>query len=164
MNPRVSTAHHALVATHGPRVWSLCRRLSRSPEDDYQAIWEKVFRSIDRIDTSRDLAPWIATLARRHLIDRHRRQKVRGPVVELHEVASTRPDPDREAAAREGFGDLEQALTHLPEGQRRVVVLHHIQGLSMERIAAEEGVALGTVKSRLHRGRAELVRRLRGHR
>ena len=164
MNRDVSSAHAALVATHGPRVWSLCRRLSRQPEDDYQAIWEKVFRAVDRVDTSRDLAPWITTLARRHLIDRHRRHKVRGEVVELHEVASTAPDPDRAAAAREGLSDLESALQRLPEAQRRVVVLHHVQGLPLERIAAEEGVALGTVKSRLHRGRAELVRRLGGHR
>lgn len=138
--------------------------MSASPEDDYQAIWEKVFRSLDRVDTARDPAPWIATLARRHLIDRHRRQKVRGEVLEFSDVASQAPDPARQASARQGIGDLEAVLATLPEAQRRVVVLHHVQGLRLERIAAEEGVALGTIKSRLHRARAELVRRLGGHR
>ena len=57
--------------------------------------------------------------------------------------------------------DVRRALAVLPEPQRAVVVLHHYVGLSVEEIARELSVPAGTVKSRLGRGRAALVLRLR---
>ena len=56
---------------------------------------------------------------------------------------------------------LESAIAQLPEDQRRCVVLHHIEGLSLSDIASLEQVAIGTIKSRLHRGRAHLAVTLR---
>jgi RNA polymerase sigma-70 factor, ECF subfamily len=52
---------------------------------------------------------------------------------------------------------VEIAMSCLPEGHRRVILLHHLHGLPLDQIAEQEGVALGTVKSRLHRGRARLA-------
>ena len=43
------------------------------------------------------------------------------------------------------------------QDQRRVVVMHHVHGIDLETLAASEGVPLGTIKSRLHRGRAALI-------
>ena len=48
-------------------------------------------------------------------------------------------------------------IVRLTDSHRRVVVLHHIHGVPLEQLAADEGVALGTIKSRLHRGRAHLA-------
>jgi RNA polymerase sigma-70 factor, ECF subfamily len=56
--------------------------------------------------------------------------------------------------------DLHQALRALPLGQRQVVVLHHLVGLSVEEVAGELGVPAGTVKSRLARGRRALAQAL----
>ena len=53
--------------------------------------------------------------------------------------------------------DVTRALAALPAQQRHVVVLHHMLGLPVERIAGELGVPVGTVKSRLSRGRAALT-------
>jgi RNA polymerase sigma-70 factor (ECF subfamily) len=62
------------------------------------------------------------------------------------------PSPDRVTAVA--------ALATLPEAQRRAVVLHYLADLSVADIAAQEGVAVGTVKSWLHRGRAALAARI----
>ncbi len=62
------------------------------------------------------------------------------------------PDPDHTA--------LVAALRQLPTAQRRVIVLHHLCDLSVERIASETGAPVGTVKARLFRGRAALAKHL----
>lgn len=153
-------SREAVLAEHGPRVWSLCRRLSSEPRDDYQAIWEKVLRALPEADASRPLGPWIGTIARRHLIDRHRRAQVRGDVVELADHARTAPRAPGAMDDHARQRALDRALSRLPSAQRRAVVLHHLQGVSLETLAQDEGVAVGTIKSRLHRGRARLAQLL----
>lgn len=151
------------MRAHGPLVWSLCRRLGPEPEDAYQEIWEKVFGAVGRFDPDgpASLRTWIATIAHRHLVDRHRRRAVRGEVVELGELPAPVHE-DRSGLLRD-VERLEAALQRLPEGHRRVVVLHHLEDLPLEEIAVSEGVPLGTVKSRLHRARARLLELLGGN-
>jgi RNA polymerase sigma-70 factor, ECF subfamily len=64
------------------------------------------------------------------------------------------PSPDRVALSR--------ALATLPATQRRTLVLYYLADLSVAEIAQQEGVAEGTVRSSLHRGRAALAQQLRG--
>ncbi len=158
-------ARRVLVERHGPRVWGLCARLAGSEaEDCYQRSWEKVFRALPGFDPdgAASLDTWIGTIARRVLIDRHRRGRVRGDVVELDGLSAGEPGPDDLAVARQRGRRLEAALQRLPTDQRRVVVLHHLEGVPLATLAAEEGVALGTIKSRLHRGRGRLAQLLGG--
>lgn len=150
-----------LIRAHGPALWSLCRRLCPEPEDAYQEIWEKALGAIERFDPSgpATIRGWLLTIAHRHLIDRHRRRSVRGVVVPLPDL-SVAPDAEEALDRAQRQARLEAALARLPEPQRRVVVLHHLHGRSLEQLAAAEGVALGTIKSRLHRGRARLAQLL----
>lgn len=151
-------ARAALVRAHGPLVWTLCRRLGPEPEDAYQEVWEKVFGALSRFDPAgpASLRTWIATITHRHLVDRARRRKVRGEVVELGDLPAP-PSPDHTDEDR-----LHAALDRLPEAHRRVVVMHHLHEQPLEQIAQAEGVPLGTVKSRLHRARARLLELLEG--
>lgn len=157
-------ARALLVRVHGPLVWSLCRRLGPEPQDAYQEIWEKVFGALCRFDPegSASVRTWIATIAHRHLVDRHRRRTVRGEVVELGEVLLSTGSGEEYADTLADIDRLEAALQRLPEGHRRVVVMHHLQDRSLDEIAASEGIATGTVKSRLHRARARLLELLGG--
>ena len=157
-------AWRELVRAHGPTVWAICRRLDREPEDAYQEVWEKVLRGLDRFDPwgRASVRTWIATVAHRHLVDRHRRRTVRGTVVPLDRQVSEIPGGDVALDRKRGVDRLEAALVQLPEAQRRVVVMHHVQGVPLEDVASVEEVALGTVKSRLHRGRARLAQLLGG--
>ncbi len=73
------------------------------------------------------------------------------------ELPDTRaPDPVVEATRADLYRHLEDALQQLPEDQRAVVVLCDVYGLDYGEVAATTAVALGTVKSRLHRGRLRL--------
>jgi RNA polymerase sigma-70 factor, ECF subfamily len=154
----------SLVQAHGPRVYALCSRLAPDPEDCYQEIWEKVLGALDRFDPRgpASIGTWIATIARRHLIDRHRRRTVRGEVVPIGGLASPDLALDEALSRRERQARVEAAVQALPEPMRRVVVLHHVHGVPLEQLAEEEGVAVGTIKSRLHRGRARLAELLGG--
>ncbi|MFT4627581.1 MAG: RNA polymerase sigma-70 factor (ECF subfamily) [Myxococcota bacterium] len=156
------SARTALVRAHGPLVWALCRRLAREPDDAYQAIWEKVFRALPRFDPGgpASLRTWIAVVARRHLTDRHRRNAVRGEVVSIEALPPVEPVAEAHAALRQRQARLELALQRLPADQRSAVVLHHIHGVDLDTLAREAGVAVGTIKSRLHRGRARLAQLL----
>ncbi len=158
-------ARRLLVERHGPRVWGLCTRLAGSEaEDSYQQIWEKVLRALPGFDPlgPASLDTWIGTIARRTLIDRFRRRQVRGEVVELEGLRSGDAGPEGRVAERQRAAMLERALQRLAPDQRRVVVLHHLEGVPLATLAGEEGVAIGTIKSRLHRGRGRLAAILGG--
>lgn len=152
------SARAALVATHGPRLWSVCRRAADHAEDAYQEVWTRVFAALAAFDPGgpATLGTWIVTVAHRYLVDQHRRRAVRGEQVPADDLPGEVVDFD--AAARHRH--LERALRRLPEDQRRVVVLHHVEDQPLDAIALVEGVPLGTVKSRLHRARARLLAEL----
>lgn len=153
------TPEHALAA-HGGLVWTICRRLSPDPEDAFQECWEKVIRALPTFDPDgAPLGTFIAVVTHRHLVDRHRRRRIRGDVLPFLDVPGG-ADVEREVAGREAVARLDAALDGLPAEQRRVVVMHHVHGLDLETIADAEGAPVGTVKSRLHRARAALVQRL----
>ncbi len=144
-------AQAALVGREGPRLYALCRRLTDDPDDAYQEVWERVFRALPRYEVDgRPISAWIATIAHRHLVDRWRRGRVREEVPFDDDVAG-------DVIVVPSTRDLDEALAALPEPHRRVVLLHHLHGFSLDEIAVNESVALGTVKSRLHRARAALA-------
>jgi RNA polymerase sigma-70 factor (ECF subfamily) len=153
-----------LIREHGPRVFAMCARLAADPEDCYQEIWEKVLSALDRFDPQgpATLGTWIATIARRHLIDAHRRRQVRGEVLSIAQLPASEPAADEQVAQIQRRERIEAAVARLPDAQRRVVVLHHIHGVPLEQLAEEEGVPIGTLKSRLHRGRTQLAELLGG--
>jgi RNA polymerase sigma-70 factor, ECF subfamily len=156
-------ARRALVERHGPRIWGLCRRLAPADAADcYQRIWEKVFVALPGFEPSgpASLDTWIGTIARRTLIDHHRRRRVRGEVVELGELRADEPDPEMVTGTKRRHARLDRALLRLPAAQRRAVVAHHLQGVPLATLAREEEVSLGTIKSRLHRGRGRLAQLL----
>lgn len=162
--PEPGAAPATLVDTHGGRVWAMCHRLAAEPEDCYQEIWEKVFGALDRFDPvgAASIGTWIATIARRHLVDRHRRDRVRGEVVSIAGLSTAEPAVDEVLDLAQRQARVEAAIARLPDAHRRVVVLHHIHGVPLETLAEEEGVPIGTLKSRLHRGRARLADLLGG--
>ncbi|MEJ3746043.1 SigE family RNA polymerase sigma factor [Actinomycetes bacterium KLBMP 9797] len=113
------------------------------------ARWDKIVRYDDPVAWVRKVAWNLATSRWRRLrtaqlfLRRQREEHVPGP------------SPDRVA--------LEAALALLPANQRRAVVLHHLADMPVSEIARQEGVAEGTVKSWLHRGRAALATHLTEH-
>ena len=102
-----------------------------------------------------DPEAWVRTVAFRRAIDQHRRNARR-----LRALLRLGPPPPLPPVGAEHV-DLVRALRKLPVAQREVLVLHHVAELAVEQVAAELGVSVGTVKSRLARGRTALADHLR---
>jgi RNA polymerase sigma factor (sigma-70 family) len=142
-------------------IHGLCFRLlnhRQDAEDVTQEVFVRIFRSLKSWDSSRPLRPWIFTIAvnrcRTWLSRRGRRPE---SVDFLHEVPA-RPEADE---AVELTREIQTALDELRPDYRIVFVMFHQQGLSYEDIAAAVGRPVGTVKTWLHRTRADLLERLR---
>lgn len=125
-----------------------------------QATMLKVWRSAASFDPSRELAPWVYSIARRTAIDVHRRES-RAPVPTVlvdDEMAVEPPSFSRTWEAWE----VRTAIEKLPADERDVVRLSHLAGLSHREIADRLGVPVGTVKSRSARAHRRLAALL-GH-
>jgi len=160
-----ATAFAECMDLHGDLVWSLARRFSPNradAEDATQEIFLRLWKVAAQFDTTRGSeAVFIATLARRVLIDRYRESRRRP-------VEVTAPQEESLLAIHEDHGvsvDAGRAAAELrrlrPE-QQRVIVMSVAQGLSQGEIASATGMPLGTVKTLMRRAFLELRERLSG--
>ncbi|CAM3391606.1 SigE family RNA polymerase sigma factor [Nocardioides dubius] len=137
------------------RVTSQLHAMIGDRDEAQECVQEAFIRAWSRRKQLADLThpeAWIRTTAYRLAVSRWRRMRLarRPPDRALHEVApSAGPDENRVA--------LIAALRQLPDSQRRALVLHHLCDLPVQQVAEETGVPVGTVKARLHRGRAALT-------
>jgi RNA polymerase sigma-70 factor (ECF subfamily) len=163
--PRIAegdrTAIRECIDRYGGLVWSLARRAAPSDaEDAVQEIFVDLWKSAARYDVSLGAeTTFVATIARRRLVDR-RRQRARRPETEslgdagsaANAVASgstsgsIAPDMGAEAAL------AARALDQLRPEQRQVLILTACHGLSHEEVASSTGMPLGTVKAHARRG------------
>lgn len=120
-------------------------------QEAYARAWQR-WPSIGRYDQPE---AWVRQVAWRLAVSRHRRARV--GLAKLHRHG---PPPDVPALQPDHVA-LVAALRQLPADQRRALVLHHIADLPVAAVASECGVAEGTVKARLSRGRAALAVLLR---
>jgi RNA polymerase sigma-70 factor (ECF subfamily) len=130
------------------------RLVTGSVSDAEELVQDAFVRLVPRwstVSTYDDPEAWVRRVAMRLAVSRWRRGQVaaRGLLRLAEREDVTEPDG--------GEVDLARALAGLPVGQRQVLVLHHVVGLPVDLVAAELGIAPGTVKSRLSRGRAALA-------
>lgn len=157
-------AFEQLVSRHEKRVYNLCYRMLGSREDARDATQEAFLAALRALPSFRGdaaLTTWLHRIAVNACFDVLRRQK-RAPLAELAEDAEPwPPSPDHAESAATAV-DVQRALARVPEDFRAVLVLHDVQDLPYEQIGAILGIRVGTVKSRLHRGRVALAGLLRG--
>jgi RNA polymerase sigma-70 factor (ECF subfamily) len=129
-------------------------------EDLVQETFLRAYRGFDRFEPGSNARAWLHTILQRVRTDAARRRQRRPLTTPLEgEGPAIAPAQDALASGRE---DLERALQALPEVFRTAVVLRDVQELSYAEIAAAIGVPVGTVMSRIHRGRALLREALAG--
>ncbi|MEU0670811.1 RNA polymerase sigma factor SigE [Streptomyces lavendulocolor] len=156
-----------IVSTHSGRVYRLAYRLTgnqHDAEDLTQEVFVRVFRSLSTY-TPGTFEGWLHRITTNLFLDMVRRkQRIRFDA--LGDDAAERL-PSREPSPQQVFhdthfdADVQQALDTLAPEFRAAVVLCDIEGLSYEEIAATLGVKLGTVRSRIHRGRSHLRKALK---
>lgn len=151
-----------VVEQHSDRVFRLAYRLTGNrpdAEDLTQEVFVRVFRSLDTY-TPGTFEGWLHRITTNLFLDGARRkQRIRfDPLSDERAARLTSPSPAPELAFadRTFDDDIETALATLPPDFRAAVVLCDVEGLSYEEIAEIMGAKLGTVRSRIHRGRTML--------
>jgi RNA polymerase sigma factor (sigma-70 family) len=151
-----------VVRTHSARVYRLAYRLTGNPhdaEDLTQDVFVRVFRSLSSY-TPGTFEGWLHRITTNLFLDQVRRkQRIRfdGLADDAAErLPGREPSPAQAYDERHFDDDVQRALDALSPDFRAAVVLCDIEGLSYEEIAATLGIKLGTVRSRIHRGRAQL--------
>ena len=158
-------AFEQLLAEHVPRVRRFARAMCASPadaDDLAQDALLKAYLSLRGYRFQAAFSTWLYRIVRNAFLDHARaagtRQDARNRSLDAEDERA--PDPalvPEDALARGQLrAQVWDALRELPLEFRTALVLFDIEGLSHEEVAAVEGVALGTVKSRLSRGRAQL--------
>jgi len=155
-----------LVDLFSKRIFNLAHQFagnSQEAEDLTQDIFIKLYRSLPKYDFGRNFAAWFLTLAKNHLIDEYRRTKWEKRNRDdfddrLRVAAAETGDPEANLAADEAKRTLWESLNLLPAETRMAVILKEIQGRKYEEVAEIMSLPVGTVKSRINRGRLQLAR------
>ncbi len=150
-------ALEALLDRHVDRVHAICRRVVGDPDDALDATQEAMIaiaRGVARFDGRSAFTTWLYRVATNAALDELRRKRRRPqPTDELPEAG---PVPDRLEETVATRIDVDEALTRLPPEFRVAVVLRDLGDLDYSTIAEILEVPVGTVRSRIARGRAEL--------
>jgi RNA polymerase sigma factor (sigma-70 family) len=151
-----------IVREHSARVYRLAYRLTgnqHDAEDLTHDVFIRVFRSLDSYQPG-TFEGWLHRITTNAFLDKMRRkQRIRFDA--LSDDAAARL-PTREVGPEQSYtdthfdDDVQRALDALSADFRAAVVLCDIEGLSYEEIASTLGIKLGTVRSRIHRGRSQL--------
>lgn len=151
-----------------PSLYGTALRLTRSPEDASDLSQEALVRAytaFDRFD-GRNFKAWMLRILTNLYINRYRKIQRTGQASSLDEEDAHEPvAPAEEAPDRQVFDgmmgtEVEAALAKVPEVFRTAVILSDVEGLSYDEVAEVTEVPVGTVRSRLARGRAILRREL----
>lgn len=149
-------AIRALYDRHAPRVFAVVRRLAGDDalaEDWAQEAWVQAIRALPTFRGDAKFSTWLHRIAVNAALQgkRSRERRTR------HEEPLPQEIPVRDNAGRTVLRlRLERALRRLPEGMRRVLLLHDVEGYTHEEIARSLGVNVGTSKSQLFKARARM--------
>jgi RNA polymerase sigma-70 factor (ECF subfamily) len=163
------SAWDTIVRTYWRKVFNVAYRFVGTydeAEDLAQEIFLKVFRSLGTFDRRANFQTWLISVSRNLCIDRYRSgrrdREVFAREVDAATVQAESSGPSAQARieTQDRVALLREALRDLSPALRTAVLLRDIHELSYQEIAARLGVAEGTVKSRINRGRAELARQI----
>ncbi len=129
-------------------------RNAHDAEDLVQETFLRAYRGFDRFQPGTNIRAWLFTILHRARADAFRRAGRSPRTVEM--IADGPAVPAPQEALASGAEDIERALAALPEVFRVAVVLRDVEELSYDEIAAALAIPVGTVMSRIHRGRGLL--------
>jgi RNA polymerase sigma factor (sigma-70 family) len=154
-----------LLQPHLQRLYKLAYRFTgqrADAEDLVQDVVVKLYPRLQEMQKIERLGPWLARILYRHFVDRVR-SKQRSPLhlvgedepaVDDHEDKTLGPAGNVETALLQQR--LQEALNQLNEDQRALVILHDVEGYTLNEIHTMQVISIGTLKSRLNRARSRL--------
>lgn len=154
-----------LVRLYEKRVLALTQRMCRNPEDAAEAAQEAFFAAWQGLKSFRgdsSFSTWLYRLASNACVDLLRREGKRQTALSLDDedlnldLPASLPSPQEEAERRELREQIEEGLRALPPSLRAALVLREVQQLRYDEIGEVLALDIGTVKSRISRGRKKL--------
>ena len=159
-------AFEQLVGAHYEALYAFGTALCNDPVEGADIAQEALIKAFRKIKTYRYAAPfktWLLQIARNTFLDRVRHQRQLQAKVERYarvETQASPPDPESQLLEQQQSAQIHAALEAVPMPFREVVILFDLHGHSYQEIAEVCSVPMGTVKSRLRRGRDALRRAL----
>lgn len=163
-----------IVGIYKNKVYRLCYRMlgnRQEAEDISQEAFIRAYVNINTYNQKYKFSTWIFRIATNLCIDRIRKKKPdyyldkelpgTDGLTMYSKIASSAPLPERELESLELQETIQKEIVKLPEKYRSVIVLKYIEELSLNEISEILNLPLGTVKTRIHRGREALRRPLR---
>lgn len=151
-----------------PSIYGTALRLTRSRDDAEDLAQEAIIRAYEAFDRfdGQNFKAWILRITTNLYINRYRSQQRAPQLASMEEeyvaepMSSELEEPDRLVFDEMLGAEVEEALAQVPEDFRLAVILSDLEGMSYQEIADATGVPVGTVRSRLARGRAALRKHL----
>ncbi|MFC2169590.1 RNA polymerase sigma factor [Acidobacteriota bacterium] len=157
-----------LVNTYSKRIFNMAYQFCGSyqeAEDLTQDTFLKLYNSLSKYDFSKNFSAWLLTLAKNYFIDQYRRtkweKKTRDDFDEYKLVSESQTDPEQISQRVENKKIVWEGFNSLSSEIRMAVILRDIQGKSYKEIAEIMDLPLGTIKSRINRGRLQLSKILK---
>lgn len=157
-----------LVNAYSKRIFNMSYQFVGSyqeAEDLTQDIFLKLYNSLSKYDFKKNFTAWLLTLAKNHLIDQYRKtkweKKTRDNFNDYYLTSDTFENPEEEVVKEENRKTIWEGINNLSSEIRMAVILRDIQGKKYEEIAEIMSLPLGTVKSRVNRGRLQLAKILK---
>lgn len=167
-------AFSEIVEMYKDKVYQLCYRMlgnRHEAEDMAQEAFLRAFVNISKFNQTRKFSTWLYRIATNLCIDRIRKKKpdyyldaeVSGTdgLTMYSQVAADVARPEDEVESLELQDTIQKEILKLPEKYRTVIVLKYIKELQLQEISNILDIPLGTVKTRIHRGREALKKQLR---
>jgi len=166
--PSRAATFEELVQKHYRQAYNIAYRISGSATDAKDLTQEaliRAYQSFERYQPDLPFANWLyRIIANLHVDEMRRRGRARVESIDacagLADIPDYSSDPADRLLSQELDGQLQQALDALSPDFRTAVVLCDVEGLSYEEIAEVMNCSLGTVRSRVHRGRKQMRKHL----
>ncbi len=159
-----SEAFGALVRRYLRSAYAVALARVGDPADAEDVCQDAFLTALERLESCRrpeGFGGWLLAIVRNRAVDLHRRRSVReAQPLERADAVPAADDPEREAQRSERRSELLEALRHLTELQREVLLLFDFEGLSHREIAERLGISEGSARVHLHNGRRALRERL----
>ena len=161
-----------IALAHMDSIYKFALRMSRNEsdaEDLVQETYLKAYRFFDKFEAGTNCKAWLLTILRNTFINSIRHNKRRQQMVDLSEIEEHGAEslvsvsPEEEVFRDLLDDDVSAAMSMLPAGYRTAVLLADMKGLSYQEVADKMDCPVGTVMSRLHRGRRLLREKLRDY-
>lgn len=162
-----------LVELYKEKIYHLAYRMLQNRHEAEEIVQEtflRVYTNLDRYDEEQKFSTWIYRIGTNLCIDRLRKRKVNysldaemgdGEGTDWYSTLPSREEtPDQQVLLSETQSQIRQSIETLPEKYRAVVILRYLQDLSLQEISEVLSMPVTTIKTRLHRGREFLRKKL----